>query len=234
MFFATPVYRKPSEATRKTVEALLRRFGGQWVTVELPWVGNARSELAGQFLESGEPHCLWIDADISFAPEVVDLMLAAAAPIITCTYRRRKPPHGWAAQSLDRRDLCFAPERILPGGKQRVIEIASDGFGCVLVRRDAIERMCRRYRDPWRGPKLGYVSAEGKPRVHLFAHGVETVDGRPRAVGEDTAFFLRARACGFTVECLADATIVHDGIRGCLGATFDALVEGAAKALMDL
>ena len=217
MFFATPVYRKPSDATRRTVEALQRRFGGPWVTVELPWVSIARSELAGKFLETSATECLWIDADISFAPETVDAMLAAAAPIITCTYRRRKPPHGWAAQSLDGRDLCFAPERLLPGGRQRVIEIAWDGFGCVLVRRDVIDRMCRRYRDPWRGPKLGYVGVGGKPRVHLFAHGVETVDGERVAIGEDTAFFMRARACGFKIECLADATIWHDGIKGRLG-----------------
>lgn len=220
MFFATPVYRKPSDATRKTVEVLQRRYGGPWVTVELPWVGNARSELAGRFLESAESSCLWIDADISFAPEVMDSMLAANAPIVTCTYRRRKPPHDWAAQSLDARDLCFAASRVLSGG-QRVIEIASDGFGCVLMRREVLERMSRRYRAPWRGPKLGYVTDDGRPRVHLFAHGVETVDGHRRAIGEDGAFFMRARACGFKIEALADADIVHDGIKGRLGAEFE-------------
>ena len=115
MHIATPVYRgEPSVATRKTVDGILAIHGGIWRKLPgCPWVGNARSELAGDFLLGTYSHILWIDADISFEPATVETMLRANASIITCAYRRRKPPYDWAAQSLDGRDLSFSPERRL-------------------------------------------------------------------------------------------------------------------------
>jgi len=218
MHIATPVYRgEPSKPTKRTGEAIKAIHGGIWRVLEgHPWVGNARSELAGEFLESRQSHILWLDADISFHPSVVELLLRANASIITCAYRKRKPPHEYTSRTLDGREHCFAPERRLSNGG-RVIEIESDGLGCCLMRREVLEFMSRRYQNPWLGPKLGYVSEAGKPRVHLFAHDVATIDGVRRIIGEDGAFFMRARACGFKVECLADATIWHDGIKGRLG-----------------
>jgi len=95
MFLATPCYRgAPSEPTQRTGDAILARYGGSWGRVEgCPWVGNARSELVAEFLDTNESHLLFIDADISFPLATVDRMLASPAPVVCVKYPRRLPPH---------------------------------------------------------------------------------------------------------------------------------------------
>ncbi|MGA7121958.1 MAG: hypothetical protein WBY94_17755 [Polyangiaceae bacterium] len=114
MFIATPCYRgEPSEATKRTAEGIHARHGGLWRILEgCPWVGNARSELVAEFLDTGEAEMLWLDADISFDPDVVDRMLALSAPVVLCRYLARKPPY-----------------------------VFVEGLGCTLVQRHVFERL---------------------------------------------------------------------------------------------
>src|SRR5271165_5742917 len=207
MFIATPAYREPTEPTKRTAEGIHALHGGVWrILSGCPWVGNARSELAGDFLESGESHMLWLDADIAFDPAIVQTMLDADAALITCTYRQRKKPDTFTVRTLHGEHPIDAPRRLVGGA--RVLEISDDGLGCCLVKRGVIEHMYAGL------PQAGYVNDDGKARVHLFAHGVALIDGVRRAEGEDGAFFRRARALGHKVECLADAVIYHDGVPG--------------------
>ncbi len=114
MFIATPCYRgEPQESTKRTATAIHASHGGEWRIVEgLPWVDHARAELVAEFLDTGEAEMLWLDADISFDPRVVDRMLAQTYHVVLCQYRTRKPPHQFV-----------------------------EGLGCCLVRRHAVETL---------------------------------------------------------------------------------------------
>ena len=193
MFIATPCYRgEPSEPTKRTAEGIYARHGGphghtQWRILEgCPWVGNARSELVAEFLDTDArsplgTHMLWLDADISFDPDVVDRMLALSAPVVLCRYLARKPPYAFV-----------------------------EGLGCTLVQRHVFERLWADCAE-----RLTYLrDCNDRPAVHIFAHSVGTLSGQSRMLGEDGVFFRRCRAAGFQVRTLATATIVHDGIAG--------------------
>jgi len=187
------------------------------------WIDIARSEVVAQFLESQETELLFIDSDVYFDPDLVAAMQAADGDLITCTYRKRLPPYAFAAMPLGAqvphiRRWFEAPRRVV--GRKRFVEIESNGLGCTLIRRRVLERLIERH------PELVYISDEGKPRYWLFQPFVAPdADGIPRPAGDDRAFFLRARAAGFTVECLIDATIFHDGIEGRFAKVFDGEVS---------
>jgi hypothetical protein len=221
MFIATPAYREPSDATKRTAEGIYANHGGVWrIVAGCPWVGNARSELAGNFLDSGESHILWLDADVAFAPEVVYRMRSLDLPLVTCAYPKRLRPTEFAARRIDGARPRFHNDR-------RVIALESDGLGCCLVQRHVIAVL-----DANASWRHRYVNEAGKHHSHIFAHDTQLLDGVRRLDGEDNAFFHRARSLGFGVECLIDETIFHDGHPGNLGETLDAEMAAAGEKLI--
>jgi hypothetical protein len=218
-----------------TVSPVLQRYGGQLgLEIGCPWIDIARTNLVARFLASAEELLMFVDADVWFEPSVVQSMIDARADVLTCTYRKRSPPHDFCLRPLGNQEpharrLVESPLRIaeMPLGDvparraiARVLEIESDGLGCTLIRRHVIEKMV------WDHPELRYVDDDGTDRYWLFQPFVATdPDGIARSAGDDKAFFLRARGSGFKVECLIDATIFHDGIEGRFGDVFDAAIE---------
>jgi hypothetical protein len=232
MFVGLPVRDNVHPLTMAaTISPILHRYGGQLgLEIGCPWIDVARTNIVAQFLSTIEEYLLFVDSDVWFEPGIVESMIAVDAEVLTCSYRKRKPPHDFClrpigSQQPHARRLLEAPLRVaeiqqsvIPArATARVIEIESDGLGCCLVRRHVIEKMI------WDHPELRYVDDDGTDRHWLFQPFVATdVDGVPRPAGDDKAFFLRARGSGFKVECLIDATIFHDGIEGRFGEVFDA------------
>lgn len=213
MFIGLPVRDDALPQTKATIEAILKRHGGSlYAHIGCPWVDIARTEIVARFLQTKETHLLWVDADNWFDPFLADGMLGANSPIVTCTYRKRFPPHAFCATPLGNqtphiRRWREAPMRAVDG--MRLVEIESNGLGCTLVQRHVIEHLVEAH------PELSYANDAGRDRRWIFQPFVEPdADGIPRMAGDDRAFFIRARRAGFKVECLIDETVWHDGIEG--------------------
>jgi hypothetical protein len=217
MFIGMPIREGVLPATMGTIFGLLQKYPRSTLgTIQgCTWIDIARTEVLAQFLQTDQQELLWIDADISFDPNTIATMQAAKADVITATYRKRKPPHNFNVRTLRGEHPAEAPSRLV--GQSRVIEIESDGLGCCLVQRAVIEKMVREL------PELSYTSDDGGMRHWLFQPFVHVdFDGRRLPACDDKAFFLRARAVGFKVECLVDATVVHEGVPGRLADVFSA------------
>lgn len=218
MFLAFPVHGVLWPQAMLTAITLVSR-GATFGMHGGPWLDQVRSELVGLFRETKEELCLFQDADVWFDASLVDSMIEAGSDVITCSYRKREPPHEYVARALGRTHPKDAPTRSLAGGR-RVVEIARDGLGCCLVRRRVVETLYEKHVD------LRYLSDAGQWRCNLFEYGIRTdAQGVRRAGAEDRAFFERVRAAGFKVECLADATVMHGGIPGRFSEVLD---EGSA------
>lgn len=174
------------------------------MVADCPWIDIARAELVGRFLDGKETELLFIDSDIWFDPKIVATMRAAESDVITCTYRKRSPPHQFVAALHGKKHPKEVECRRVDGC--HVIEIERDGLGCCLIQRRVIEKMCT--------PDLSYTSETGQQGWNLFEYGLIEEDGVRRLGHEDKAFFQRVRAAGFKVECLMDAVIVHGGVPG--------------------
>jgi hypothetical protein len=91
--------------------------------------------------------------------------------------------------------------------KLLMMQIADTGFGCVRVRREAIETMAKRY------PELGYSSryVPGQT-IHAlwdpFIAPLGVEKARRRTAG-DTCFFMRARECGIQPWAIGNMLIDH-------------------------
>jgi hypothetical protein len=176
----------------------------------------ARSVQATRFLESGCAWMLCLDDDISADPETILEMLEADADCIFATYAQRLAPHRITLHTVDGVNPRRAPQRrTLRGG--RVLEVASGGLGCALVRRNVVETLCRLH------PELAFEEG-GTRHTKVFDEAILALDGERRSVGEDVAFYHRVRGAGFRVECFADATVNHDGTIANLGTILDSPV----------
>jgi hypothetical protein len=210
MFIGLPMRDDARPETKRMISGLQGRLG---IVKGCPWVDIARTEIVELFLASGEAELLFVDADNWTDVETIAAMRTAGAAIITCTYRKRIPPHIWCMQPLEGKHPRLAPMRTVDG--KRIIEIESDGMGCCLIQRHVIETMVAKH------PELDYVADDGTARHWLFQPFIALDHtGVRRPAGDDRAFFLRARAAGFKVECLVDATVFHDGIEGRLADVF--------------
>lgn len=206
MFVAVPVVGSLWPLAAANAFRVASMYGGQFsIKPDMPWIDQARAELLGAFRTTTETEILFIDSDIWFDAEIVAIMRAAKADVITCTYRKRHAPFPFVAAAVNGHPKR-SPTRMVDG--KRVIEIERDGLGCCLIQRRVINALCV--------PELEYVSNEdGKARWNLFEYGITVEeDGKRRAGQEDRAFFKRVREGGFKVECLLDATITHAGIPG--------------------
>lgn len=210
MFVAFPIHGVIWPQSMATAMSLLAR-GGTFRMYGSPWLDEVRSELVGQFLESREEELFFLDADNWVAGDlisIVETMRAANADVITCTYRKRTPPHSWVVRVNPK----TASVREVDG--KRVMTVDGDGLGCCLIRRRVLESMRDRYRE-----ELAYVNEGGADRVNLFEYGVwKDVKGIRHPGQEDRSFFERVWTAGFRPECLVDATVIHGSVPGNFGA----------------
>lgn len=119
-------------------------------------------------LESNFTHLLFIDDDMTFAPQAVDLLVGRRQPIVGVNYCFKKFPIEFMAVSLDEKRRI--PTTAQSSGLEEVSYI---GFGLCLIE----TRVFRNTPKPWFLPE--YVP-------HLDTYTTE-----------DNPFFARARKAGF-------------------------------------
>ena len=156
---------------------------------------HARNAGAMQALDAGATHVFFLDSDIIPPPDAILKLLAHNQPIISGLYCRRSPPVG-------------VPVMQRPPGQwitqypaNQVIDVDVVGAGCLLIRRDVLEKL------PPQRPEAG---------KHWFDWRVDTqgcpiTNGIP-PMSEDFTFCLHAKKMGYPI--LVDTSVVcrHVGL----------------------
>ena len=150
-------------------------------------VYDSRNKLAERAINSTADYVLWLDSDMTFMPDTLDMMLDTLKKnnyeILTGMYFRRRPPFT---------PTLFEELRILPTGTvtkefdeipDEIFEVAGCGFGCVLMSRNVLWNVfCQ--------------------NGNMFA----PING----VGEDLSFCWRARRIGHKIYCDPSIALGHE------------------------
>lgn len=156
-------------------------------------VDLARSSLASDALRAGFTETMWIDSDIVFRPDDVELLRAHNKPIAAGLYVKKGKPE-FAAHFK-----TAAPATFGKGGG--LLEMQYVGMGFTLIRSNVyqvIEQVCKLPRCTG-----GYDPA--KPIVPYFLPTVVQKDQGANYLSEDFSFCERAAQAGF--KSFADTTI---------------------------
>ncbi|WP_395753328.1 glycosyltransferase family 2 protein [Prosthecobacter sp.] len=177
-------------------------------------VSRARNSLAADFLASDATHLLFLDTDLIFTPEHIKRLLSHDEPIVAGLYPKKQPELAW---------VC----NVLPGeapdarGLQRVKYI---GTGCLLIRRDVLERMIAVH------PECAYVTDAGqvqRTEHDLFPVGpmFDPEQNATRYHSEDWGFCRRALDLGY--EIWADTRVALKHVGQCVYPLVDPFAQAA-------
>ena len=150
-------------------------------------VYDSRNKLAERAINSDCDYILWLDSDMTFMPDTLDIMVKELEDnnyeILAGMYYRRRPPFT---------PTLFKELRIMPTGTvakefdeipEEIFEVAGCGFGCVLMKRNVLWNVLCQH---------GYMFSP-----------IDTV-------GEDLSFCWRARMCGHKIYCDPTIALGHE------------------------
>lgn len=150
-------------------------------------VYDSRNKLAERAINSDCDYILWLDSDMTFMPDTLDIMVKELEDnnyeILAGMYYRRRPPFT---------PTLFKELRIMPTGTvakefdeipEEIFEVAGCGFGCVLMKRNVLWNV-------------------------LCQHGY--MFSPINTVGEDLSFCWRARMCGHKIYCDPTIALGHE------------------------
>jgi hypothetical protein len=164
------------------------------------FIEDNRNEIARRFLEGTADWLLMIDSDISFAPEIVEMLLIVAGrdkkivaasvplgpPLPSCALRATEQPGQW---------VYLEPEEIAPEGT----EVHGIGMPVFLAHREVYEAIARAEGQSWflRKPvprlnddrsRRAWLDPDGRPEDRQFVNQ-----------GEDLSFCMRASDAGYKI-----------------------------------
>lgn len=144
----------------------------------------ARNELAALAIQNEFDYVLWLDSDMVFPPDTLERLMVTMREhdldIVTGLYFRRVPPY--SPVLFDR--LEYETANVTSWSEFESIpptlfEVGGCGFGCVLMKTDV------------------FLDVQAK-----FGNMFAPIGNN----GEDVAFCIRARECGFKIFC--DPTVI--------------------------
>lgn len=149
---------------------------------------TARNDLAMQAIQMDADYVFWLDSDMVFKPDTLARMYKTIREndydILTGLYFRRVPPYSpvlFDALDMFGPTLNWSEFKSIP---EEIFEVGGCGFGCVLMKTDVF---------------LDVQSRFG----NMFAPMGNN--------GEDVAFCIRARECGFKIMCDPSVICGHVG-----------------------
>lgn len=119
-------------------------------------IHDSREKLAKEALDMDSTKILFVDDDMTFAPQAVYALSGRNKPFVACNYPRRKAPHHWAASRADLKGLIAT----LPGSTG--LEPAHGiGFGMVLMDANVLRAVSRpRFLPTWCENDGGFYVSE--------------------------------------------------------------------------
>ncbi len=163
-------------------------------------VAEARNNLAAQFLKTDCTHLLFVDADMTFAPQQIIQLLQRKLAVVGGMY---------AIKSQEKFEICAS-------GPIFNFEVESDGLreferigtGFLMIAREVFETLIAKF-----GEQLWYTSKHTQEKIYdLFPTGPFTwEDGTREYLTEDWGFCRLWRATGGKVFGDAQVTPGHIG-----------------------
>jgi hypothetical protein len=202
-------------------------------------ITRARASLLSQFLDDpAATHLLFIDADIGFEPEQVLRLIecgadmcAAVYPIKRIDWERVKTVLAASRPNPAAAALKYVFEVEDPSAvteRAGFVKVRYAGTGFLMIRREAIERMCAHY------PQLRYRRDHSIdatiPSNNRFALFECLIDGDGTYLSEDFAFCQRWTAMGGEIWADLGSRLDHVGpavFNGDLSSQFDSAAVSA-------
>ena len=149
------------------------------------WITN-RERIAKGMLEAGDTHLVFLDDDMTFEPNILEVMLGRRQDIVTTNYLIKTDPASQApfvAVGMDGKRL---PTKESSTGLEPILY---SGFGVSIISAEVF----RKTPQPWFMPDFNAQTSD--------------------YTTEDNPFFRRAREAGFTVYLDHDASklVSHNG-----------------------
>lgn len=162
------------------------------------FIGRARNLIAKRFLESGFHDLLYIDADIGFDAYGAALVCQSKAEIVMGLYRMKEEGPN-ETQKLKFPALLTEPLERHPE-EPGLIAVEYGPAGFMRVRREVFLKMQEKWPDDW------FEDANGRMYDYFPA-------GRTGNAfwGEDIAFCMRAKECGFKLYAAQGIELRHFG-----------------------
>ena len=149
---------------------------------------TSRNDLAMNAVQSDMDYVFWMDSDMSFPPDtlvrMMDTLQKHDLDILTGLYFRRVPPYSpvlFDQLEMRRNICCWSEFKSIP---DELFEVGGCGFGCVLMKTEV------------------FLSVQSK-HGNMFAPIGNN--------GEDIAFCIRARDCGYKIWCDPSIICGHVG-----------------------
>lgn len=110
-----------------------------------------REKLVDEALEWGADYVLWIDSDMRFPANTIEIMLARQVPILGVNATTRREPVMPTAMNLklDRSDneVKQVWTKIESRGKQGIEQVTAVGFGVTLIKTDVFKKVPKPWHD---------------------------------------------------------------------------------------
>lgn len=169
-------------------------------------VYDARNNLAIRAINEGCDAVLWLDSDMTFAPDLLERFIAADKDIVSGLFFRRRPPFTpclYKTLEVDRENPHENKhELFLDYPRDTLFEVAGCGLAAVLVKTDVLRDIALNEGTIF-APLLGY--------------------------GEDLSFCIRAREAGYKIFCDSSVKVGHSAQMVVDETTYDAVQKGGAK-----
>jgi len=182
-------------------------------------ITRARNTLLSRFLaDKNATHFMFIDADIGFAPELVQRMLTFDEDIVAGMYplktlRWDAPPRIRDREAPNTATLQYVGKFCEGEEFERRGSFAAGrycGTGFMLMKRRAIERMVEAYPDSaYESAHLHSPTGSGQPSYALFECMIDPVTRT--YLSEDFAFCQRWRDLGGKIWLDAEGSLSHTG-----------------------
>lgn len=164
---------------------------------------QARNTICMKAMEIGVDYCFMLDSDVIPPNDAVLRLMKHGLPIVSGVYARRSPPH--SIPVMLRGGNWIQPDQLPKDGK--LFEVDVCGAGCLLIRRDVLEKM------PPQRPEAG---------AHWFDWRVQMQSIRPQheCLSEDFTFCVAAKKCGFPTAVDPSVVCRHVGFAQALPGIF--------------
>ena len=238
IFVATPVYNEVSihyfQACLEFQKHCLKNdVLASFQVMKSSLVTQGRNLCVSSFMESKHTHLLFVDSDIDFQAQSVFKMVAADKDIISVPYPLKQLMWDKAWERISNgniknaKDLKFKGLYTYPMKvenekdiriKDGVIEVTHSPTGCMLIKREVIEKMIKAYPDTEIIQKT-VINGELINRPYFYNLFDTMYDPVNKSyLGEDFAFCKRWKALGEKCYALITDRITHVGehqYRGC-------------------